>query len=69
MIQAMIPIFLYEMGAIGFWLLIFPAGDLAHVHYLAWRQDIPILLVAFSALYFAMGLWYHFYLHRGEEGD
>jgi len=69
MIQAMIPIFLYEIGTIGFWFLTFPMEDLAHVHYLAWRQDIPMLLIAFSTLYFVMGLWYHFYLYRDKESD
>jgi hypothetical protein len=69
MIQAMIPIFSYELGTIGFWLLTYPVTNLDQVHHLAWRQDLPYLLALFSILYFVAGIWYYFIKRDAQTGS
>lgn len=59
-LESMIPLFLYEIGVIAYWLGIVPFEDWDHIHYLAWNMDIPILLSLYTIIYLGSGFWYFF---------
>lgn len=59
-LESMIPIFLYEIAVIAYWLGIVPFESWEHIHYISWNMDLPILLALYAIIYFGSGIWFFF---------
>lgn len=64
-IMTILPILLYELGALGFWLINLGMISLEKVHDVAWSQDLAMFIPLLCIVIFV----YHTYIEFIEEEE
>jgi membrane protein implicated in regulation of membrane protease activity len=57
---SVLPLIIYEVGAVGFYIFMLGSASLRQVHKIAWSQDLVILLPVLCCAIFFYYMWVYF---------
>jgi hypothetical protein len=66
MLMSILPILLYEVGVLTFWMWMMGTAPFKRVHMVAWSQDLALLLPLFCIAVFCYQVYYLF-IHEEES--